>query len=42
MTHDVRSGTIGVKKCGKCDFHFNVGLVIFVEIICVSHIQWFC
>ena len=43
------SGTIGVTKCGKWDyrgdknvgkwdFHFNVGLAIFVEIICVFHI----
>ena len=39
---NVGSGTIGVQKCGKWDFHFNVGLVIFVEINCVSHIKWFC
>ena len=30
MTQDVGSGTIGVKKCGKWDYHFNVGLAIFV------------
>ena len=39
---NVGSGTIGVNKCGKWDFDFNVGLDIFVEIICVSHIKWFC
>ena len=33
------SGTIGVTKCGKWDFHFNVGLAIIVEIICVFHIK---
>ena len=33
VTQDVGSGTIGVKKCGKWDYHFNVGLAIFVEII---------
>ena len=27
---NVGSGTIGVKKCGKWDYHFNVGLAIFV------------
>ena len=30
------------EKCGKWNFHFNVGLAIFVEIICVFDIKWFC
>ena len=40
VTQDVGSGTIGVNKCGKWDycgkkggkwdFHFNVGLAIFL------------
>ena len=40
MTQDVGSGTsIGVKKMWEVGFHFNVGLAIFVEIICVFHIK---
>ena len=42
MTQDVGSETIWVEKCGKWDFNFNVELTIFVEIICVFHIKWFC
>ena len=30
---NVGSGTIGVYKCGKWDFHFDVGLAIVVEIL---------
>ena len=37
VIQDVGSGTVGVNKCGKWDFHFNVGLDILVEIIYVSH-----
>ena len=42
VEQNVGSWTIGVKKCGKWDLHFNVELAIFGEITCVSHIKWFC
>ena len=37
-----RGGGGGDTGCGKWDFHFNVGLTICVEIICVFHIKRFC
>ena len=37
VTQDVGSGTIGVNKCGKWDFHFNMGLAIFVDNLCFPY-----